>query len=151
MHVWIACHFLISCYLFSCSISVLLYFMADVPAAKRARRANGTVCDACGETIAFSYAFYKHRTSSYLIGPPCYVIDDGSTRTNLASTERVTMSTAMLQKRKVARRKHGITTTWFPENLWCLCNLCCLFDKQILRLPGVRRSSDYQTYQTYTT
>jgi hypothetical protein len=94
--------------------------MEDVPAAKRARRAIGTVCDACGKNIASSYAFKKQRTSSYLIGTPCYVIDDGSNRTNLVFTERVTMSTAMLQKLKVARRKHGITTTWFPENLGCL-------------------------------
>jgi hypothetical protein len=85
--------------------------MADVPAAKRVRRAIGTVCDACGKNFASSYAFDKHRTCPYLIGTPCFVLDDGSTRTNLVSTERVTMSTAMLQKLKVARRKHGITTS----------------------------------------
>jgi hypothetical protein len=124
LHERIVCHFLISLFLFSCSISVSLYFMADVPAAKRVRRAIGTVCDACGKQFASSYAFDKHRTCVYLKGTPCYVIDDGSTRTNLVATERVTMSTAMLQKLKVARRKHGRVPTWVPVNIWCLC---CLF------------------------
>ncbi len=40
-------------------------------------------------------------------GTPCHVLDDGSTRTHLVSSERATMSTAMLQTLKVARRKHG--------------------------------------------
>ncbi len=123
--MWIVCHFLISCFLFS---SVLLYFMADVPAAKRVRRAISTLCDARGKQFACSYAFDKHRTSSYLLGIPCYVIDDGSTRTNLVSTERVTMSIAILQKLKVARRKDCTSPYFFPEILWCLC---CL---KVLRL-----------------
>ncbi len=76
--------------------------MADVPVAKRVRRAIGTVCDACGKKFATSYAFDRHQTSGYLICTPCYVIDDGSTRIHLVSTERVTMSTGMLQKLKVA-------------------------------------------------
>ena len=84
--------------------------MADVPVAERVWQAIGTVCDACGKKFATSYAFDRHRTSGYLIGTPCYVVDDGSTRTHLVSTERVTMSTAMLQKLKVARRQHGTAT-----------------------------------------
>jgi hypothetical protein len=88
-------------------ILVLVYFMADVPAAKRVRRAIGTVCDACGKIFATSYGFDRHRTSGYLIGTPCHVLDDGSTRSHLVSTARVTMSTAMLQKLKASRRKHG--------------------------------------------
>ena len=58
--------------------------MADVPAAKRVRRAIGTVCDACGVNFASSYAFDKHRTCPYLIGTPCFVLDDGSTRNKLS-------------------------------------------------------------------
>ena len=81
------------------------------PCTKRVQRAIGTVCDARAKQFTFSYAFDKHRTSSNLSGIPCYVIDDGSTRTYLVSTERVTMSPPMMQKLKVARRKHGITTS----------------------------------------
>ena len=87
-------------------ILVLVYFMADVPAAKRVRRAIGTVCDACGKIFATSYGFDRHRTSGYLIGTPCHVLDDGSTRSHLVSTARATMSTAMLKKLKASRRKH---------------------------------------------
>ena len=81
--------------------------MTDVSAPKRVRRALGTVCDACGKTFATSDGFDKHRTNGYLIGTPCHVLDDGSTRIHLVSSERATMSTAMLQKLKVDRRKHG--------------------------------------------
>jgi hypothetical protein len=98
----IVCNFLIYC-----SFSVLVYSMADVPVAKRVWRAIGTVCDACGKKFETSNAFDKHRTSGYLLDTPCYVVDDGSTSTHLVSTERVMMSTAMLQKLNVSRRKHG--------------------------------------------
>jgi hypothetical protein len=81
--------------------------MTDAPAHKKVRRAIGIVCDACGKQFATSYGFDQHRTSGYLIGTPCHVLDDGSTRTHLVSSERATMSTAMLQKLKVDRRKHG--------------------------------------------
>ena len=81
--------------------------MTDVPSHKRVRRAIGIVCDACGKQFASSDGFDKHRTRGYLIGNPCHVLDDGSTSTHLVSSERATMSTAMLQKLKVDRRKHG--------------------------------------------
>ena len=61
--------------------------------------ALGIVC-ACGKQFATSDGFDQHRTSGYLIGTPCHVLDDGSTRTHLVSSERATMSTAMLQKLK---------------------------------------------------
>ena len=41
--------FLISCFLISCWFLVLVYFIADVPAANRVRRSINTVCDACGK------------------------------------------------------------------------------------------------------
>jgi hypothetical protein len=121
---------LISCFLISFSFLVLMYFMADVPVAKRARCALGTVCDACGKTFATSDGFDKYRTSGYLIGTPCHVLDDESTRMRLESTARVTISTAMLQTLKVARRKHVTATSGFPDYLWCLC---CLFHLFLLR------------------
>ena len=70
------------------------------------RRAIGIVCDACGKQFATSDGFDQHRTSGYLIGTPCHVLDDRSTSTHLVSSERATMSTAMLQKLKMDRRKH---------------------------------------------
>jgi hypothetical protein len=133
LHAWIVFHFLISCFLFSCSISVLLYFIADVPAAKRAGRATGTVCDACRENFASFYAFDKHRSSlAYLIGNPCFVLDDGSTQTNLVSTERVTMSTmsTMLQKLKVAFSIHFVfikkETMKLPAQIRTSMHICIL-------------------------
>ena len=81
--------------------------MADIPAPKRARRAIGIVCEACGKGFATSYAFDKHRTSGYLRGTPCYTADDGSTRIQKVAADRSTMSTAMLQTLKLARRTHG--------------------------------------------
>ena len=82
------------------------YIPAANPAPKRprSRRTIGIVCDACGKQLAICYAYNKHQTSGYLIGTPCRVLDDGSTRTILAATERRTISTAMLQKLKLARR-----------------------------------------------
>ena len=59
--------------------------MADVPAPKRVRRAIGTVCEACGKHFDTSDGFDKHRTSGYLVGTPCHVLDDGSTRAQLAA------------------------------------------------------------------
>jgi hypothetical protein len=53
-----------------CSILVLAYFMQDIPAPKTARRAVGTVCEACGKHFAASDGFDKHRTSGYLLGTP---------------------------------------------------------------------------------
>jgi len=81
--------------------------MRNIPAPKTVMCALGIVCDVCGKQFATSDGFDKHRTSGYLIGTPCHVLDDGSTRTHLVSSERATMSTAMLQKLKVDRRKHG--------------------------------------------
>ena len=72
--------------------------MADDPAPKRVRRAIGTVCEACGKHFDTSDGFDKHRTSGYLVGTPCHVLDDGSTSAQLLATSRQTMSTAMLQK-----------------------------------------------------
>ena len=89
--------------------------MADDPAPKRVRRAIGTVCEACGKHFATSDGFDKHRTSGYLVGTPCHVLDDGSTRAQLVATSRQTMSTAMLQTLKLARRTHG--TTSYPKKL----------------------------------
>jgi hypothetical protein len=46
---------------------------------KRARRAIGTVCDACGKQFVTSYASDQHRTSGYLLillGTGCHVLDD---------------------------------------------------------------------------
>ena len=63
--------------------------------------------DACGKKFPASYAFDKHRTSGYLRGTPCYTPDDGSTRIQLVATDRSTMSTAMLQSVRRARRTHG--------------------------------------------
>jgi hypothetical protein len=93
--------------LVSCSLPVNATIMADVPAPKRVRRAIGTVCEACGKHFETSDGFDKHRTSGYLVGTPCHVLDDGSTRAQLVATSRQSMSTAMLQKLKLARRTHG--------------------------------------------
>ena len=60
--------------------------MADDPALKRVRRAIGTVCEACGKHFDTSYGFDKHRTSGYLVGTPCHVLDDGSTRAQVGPT-----------------------------------------------------------------
>jgi hypothetical protein len=90
-----------------CSLLVIATIMADVPAPKRVRRAIGTVCEACGKHFETSDGFDKHRTSGYLVGTPCHVLDDGSTRAQLVATSRQSMSTAMLQKLKLARRTHG--------------------------------------------
>ena len=109
-HVLIVCNFLISCCFISFSFLVALCFMKEIPAPKRVLCALGIVCDACGKQFATSDGFDKHWTSRYLIGTPCHVLDDGSTSTHLVSSERATMSTAMLQKMKVDRRKH--CTAW---------------------------------------
>jgi hypothetical protein len=110
-HMRIVFFLLIFSFLISCTLIHLLHIMSHVPhpdpVTKSARRSIGTVCDACGKQFATSYAFDRHRTSGYLIGTPCHVLDDGSTRVHLVATDRVSMSTAMLQKLKVARRKHG--------------------------------------------
>ena len=93
-----------------CLLLVIAEFMVDVPAHKRARRALGTVCEACGKHFDTSDGFDKHRTSGYRIGTACHVLDDGSTRAQLVATSRQSMSTAMaamLQKLKLARRTHG--------------------------------------------
>ncbi len=71
--------------------------MADDPAPKRVRRALGTVCEACEKHYDTSDGFDKHRTRGYLLGTPCHVLNDGSTRAQLVATLRQTMSTAMLQ------------------------------------------------------
>ena len=78
--------------------------MQNFPAPKRA---VGIVCEACGKHFATSDGFDKHQTSGYLLGTPCRVLDDGSTRAILVATERQTMSTAMLQRLKLSRRTHG--------------------------------------------
>ena len=88
-------------------ILVLAYFMQNFPAPKRARRAVATVCEACGKHFATSDGFDKYRTSGYLLGTPCHVLDDGSTRAILVATDRQTMSTAMLQKLKLSRQTQG--------------------------------------------
>ena len=93
-----------------CFLLFIATIMADDPAPKRVRRAIGTVCEACGKHFDTSYGFDKHRTSGYLVGTPCHVLDDGSTRAQLVATSRQTMSTAMLQKLKLARRTHGTTS-----------------------------------------
>ncbi len=91
--------------------------MADVSVAKRAQHVFGIACETCGKTFATSDGLDKHQTSGYLIGTPCHVLDDGSTCTHLVSTAQVTMSTAILQKMKVARRKHGTATSGVPDYL----------------------------------
>ncbi len=93
--------------LISCSFLVLAYFMQNFPAPKKARCAVGIVCEACRKHFTTSDGFDKHRTSGYLLGTPCHVLDDGSTRAILVATERQTMLTAMLQKLKLSRRTHG--------------------------------------------
>jgi hypothetical protein len=90
-----------------CSLLVFSTIMANNPAPKRARRAIDTVCEACGKHFDTSDGFDKHRTSGYLVGTPCHVLDDGSTCAQLVATSRQTMSTAMLQKLKLARRTDG--------------------------------------------
>jgi hypothetical protein len=67
----------------------------------------GTVCEARGKHFETSDGFHNHRTSGYLVGTPCHVLDDGSTRAQLVATSRQSMSTAMLQKLKLAWRTHG--------------------------------------------
>jgi hypothetical protein len=62
-----------------CSLLVIATIMADDPALKRVRRAIGTVCGACGKHFDTSDGFDQHRTSGYLVGTPCHVLDDGST------------------------------------------------------------------------
>ena len=90
-----------------CSLLVIAAIMADDPAPKRVLSAIGTVCEACGKHFATSDGFDKHWTSGYLVGTPCHVLDDGSTRAQLVATSRQTMSTAMLQKLKLAWRTNG--------------------------------------------
>ena len=63
--------------------------------------------DACGKQFPASCALDKHQTSGYLCGTPCYTPDDGSTRIQKVATDRSTMSTAMLQSVRRARRTHG--------------------------------------------
>ena len=98
-----ACSFL---YIASLSTPV----MDAIPAPKRARRVVGIVCAACGKRFDTSDGFDKHRTSGYLVGTPCHVLDDGSTRSILVATDRQTMSTAMLQKLTLTRRTQGTRT-----------------------------------------
>ena len=62
------------------------------------------------DQTAWMNLLLQHRTSGYLVGTPCHVLDDGSTRAQLLATSRQTMSTAMLQKLKLARRTHGTTS-----------------------------------------
>ena len=106
-----------------CCLLVFSTFMANNPAPKRARRAIGTVCEACGKHFDTSDGFDKHRTSGYLVGTACHVLDDGSTRAQLVATSRQTMSTAMLQKLKIARKTHGTVSiilsriSTYPKNL----------------------------------
>jgi hypothetical protein len=83
---------------------VIATIMADVPAPKRVRSELGTVCEAYGKHFDTSDGFDKHQMSGYLVDIPCHVLDDGSTRAQLVATSRQTMSTAMLQKLKLARR-----------------------------------------------
>ena len=94
-----------------CAILIVLLLrvscMTDIRPHKRARRAVGVVCEACGKEFASSYAFDKHRTCVYLRGTPCFTADDGSTRIQLVATDRSTMSTAMLQSVRLARTTHG--------------------------------------------
>jgi hypothetical protein len=97
-----------------CSLLVIATIMADDPAPKRVRRAIGTVCEACGKHYDTSDGFDKHRTRGYLVGTLCHVLDDGSTRAKLVATSLQTMSTAILQKLKLARRTHG-------THLFCTC------------------------------
>ncbi len=106
-HVQIVCNFLIFCCFISFSILVVLCFMKTIAAPKRVLCALGIVCDACGKQFATSDGFDQHRTSGYLIGTPCHVVDDGFTHTHLVSSERATMTTAVLQKLKMDKRKHG--------------------------------------------
>ncbi len=86
--------------------------MADYHAPRRVLQAISTVCEACRKHFDTSDGFDKHQTSGYLVGTPCHVLDDGSTRAQLVATLRQTnlsetMSTAMLQKLKLARRTRG--------------------------------------------
>ena len=106
-----------------CSLLFIATIMADYPAPERVRRPIGTVCEACGKHFDTSDGFDKHRTSGYLVGTPCHVLDDGSTRAQLVATSRQTMSTAMLQKLKLARRTHGTVSnilsnlSTYPQNI----------------------------------
>ena len=96
----------IFCLLINSSFFVRVSSMADIPAPKRARRAISIVCKAFGKGFATSHAFDKHWTSEYLRRTPCYTADDGSTRIQKVATDRLTMSTAMLQTLKLDRRTH---------------------------------------------
>ena len=100
-----------------CLLPVIAEFMVDVPAHKRARRALGTVCEACGKHFDTSDGFDKHRTSGYRIGTACHVLDDGSARAQLVATLRQSMSIAILQKLKLARRTHGAHSYDFISTL----------------------------------
>jgi hypothetical protein len=129
--------------------------MKDIPAPKIVLRALGIVCDACGKQFASSDGFDKHRTRGYLIGNPCHVLDDGSTRTHMVSSERATMSTAMLQKLKVDRRKHGTAGALLIMLMTitnCLVYLCLLMSSKpvppVYGPPGFETNSAYGTYQT---
>ena len=85
--------------------------MADDPAPKRVRRAIGTVCEACGKHFDTSDGFDKHRTSGYLVGTPCQVLDDGSTSAQLLATSRQTDNVnSHAAKAELARRTHGTTS-----------------------------------------
>ena len=113
------------CYVLICS-TFLVYIMGEGHFTKRGRRTIGILFDACGKQFATSHAFDKHRTSGYLRGTACHVLDDGSTRTQLVATSRPTMSTATLHKLKISGRSHGTTIL----NLCCISYLC---DLKLLR------------------
>jgi hypothetical protein len=106
-----------------CILLAFSTIMGNNPAPKTTRRAIGTVCEACGKHFATSDGFDQHRTSGYLVGTACHVLDDGSTRAQLVATSRQTMSTAILQKLKLARRTHGTALkilsmiSTYPKNI----------------------------------
>jgi hypothetical protein len=94
-----------------CFLLFIATIMADDPAPKRVRRAIGTVCEACGKHFDTSDGFDKHRTSGYLVGTPCQVLDDGSTSAQLLATSRQTDNVnSHAAKAELARRTHGTTS-----------------------------------------
>ena len=122
--------FLISCFLISCWFLVLVYFIADVPAANRVRRSINTVCDACGKysqlpmdlkSIEPSDIWSARHATFLMMDSPVHTwCPQHEWRCPLPcwkSWRRRDENTVPLRKQK--------------KHLWCLF---CLFDLYLLRL-----------------
>ena len=63
------------------------------------------------DQTAWMNLLLQHRTSGYLVGTPCQVLDDGSTSAQLLATSRQTDNVnSHAAKAELARRTHGTTS-----------------------------------------